>query len=116
MPRPARSSSKLSAEERRLAKEQEALARKEQELKKKLSELPAKMEEKRSKERELTRIRVSAYPTAISLGHGRSSGGGRTSRKGPLPGREIQNARIKFLVLCLILATFVFLLWRTIPT
>jgi len=117
MPRfsPSRSP-RLTAEERRLQKEAEELRRKEQELEKRLRALPARMEAKRSRERELARLRAETSPPSISLNGVRGSRAGRhPSRHAPLPARELQNARIKFLVLCLILATIVILLWRAIP-
>lgn len=110
--RPAR----LTAEERRLQKEAEELRRKQQELEKHLRSLPARIEAKKSRERELARLRAETASPAISLSGNRSLRGGRQpARRAHLPARELHNARIKFIVLCLILAMIVILLWRAIP-
>ena len=110
-PRPT----KLTAEERRLERQADELRRKERELERQLHALPAKMEARRSRERELARLRVETSSPAISLNGVRSRGARQTAKRRPLPARELHNARIKFLVLCLILATIVILLWRVIP-
>lgn len=114
-PRPFQSD-KISAEESRLRKQQEELQRQEEELKQKLRTLPAQMQARKKRERELAKLRATVAPDAISLGSAARS----RSRSKPASKRrtrigEFQSARIKFLVLCLILATFVILLWRTIP-
>jgi septal ring factor EnvC (AmiA/AmiB activator) len=107
---------KLTAEERRLIREQEDLKRREAQLQRELKTLPARIEERKSRERELAKLRSMAAAPAISLGGARGPRAGRSSAKGRrLPVRELQNARIKSLVLILILATFVILLWRAIP-
>lgn len=115
-PKPFRSD-KISAEERLLHKQQEELRRKEEELRLKLRSLPAQMQARKKRESDLAKIRAVAAPEAISLG---SASRGRARASKPSTKRrtrvgEVQSARIKFLVLCLILATFVLLLWRTIP-
>lgn len=109
-PRPT----KLTAEERRLERQADELRRKEKELERQLHALPAKMEARRSRERELARLRAETSSPAISL-NGVRSRGRQPAKRRPLPARELHNARIKFLVLCLILATIVILLWRAIP-
>ena len=116
LPRPFRSD-KISAEENKLLKQQEELRRKEEALQRKLRALPAQIQERKNIERERAKMRAVAAPEAISLG---SAARGRPrSAKSPTKRRtrvgEAQSARIKFLVLCLILAMFVILLWRTIP-
>ena len=112
---PARSN-KLTAEEIRLQKEAEALLRKKQELERQLISLPAQIQAKRSKEKELARHRVEMTSPAISLNGARGGRGAKPiGKRRPLPARELQNARIKFLVLCLILATIGLLLWRSLP-
>lgn len=115
-PSPSRPN-KLTAEERQLQKAAEELRRKEQELQNQLRTLPAQMEARRSRERELAKLRAHTASPAISLNgtrgprhHAKSAG-----KRRPLPARELQNARIKFVVLCLILATIGILLWRAIP-
>ena len=114
-PSPARSN-RLTAEEVRLQKTADALHRQEQELVRQLRMLPAQLEAKRTKEKKLARHRVEMTSPAISLNGIR---GGRSAKSNghrrPLPARELQNARIKFLVLCLILATIGLLLWRSLP-
>jgi len=110
-------SDKISAEESRLIKQQEELQRKEEVLKQKLRTLPAQIEERKNRARELAKMRAVAAPGAISFGsaaRGRPRSAKPTSKRRTRVG-EIQSARIKFFVLCLILATFVILLWRTIP-
>jgi len=114
-PSPARSN-KLTAEEVRLQKEAEALRRKAQELEGQLRSLPAQIRAKRSKEKEQAMLRARTASPAVSLNgtHGARSAKSNGRRR-PLPARELQNARIKFLVLCLILATLGLLLWRNLP-
>lgn len=113
----SRGSDKLSAEERRLQKQQQELQRQEELLKRKLQVLPVQIEARKSRERELAKLRAHMASPAISLGGVRGPRAGKSSAKRrPLPARELQNARIKFLILCLILVTFVILLWRSIPS
>ena len=114
-PAPARST-KLTAEERQLQRKAEELRRQEQELERQLRMLPAKMEARRTRDRELARIRAHTASPAISLNGARGPRVGRPAGKPrPLPARERHNAQIKFFVLCLILAMIVILLWRQIP-
>ncbi|MDX2079670.1 MAG: hypothetical protein SFU53_02710 [Terrimicrobiaceae bacterium] len=117
MARPTRPT-KLTAQERLLQQQEEELRRREQELQRKLKQIPAQLEEKRRRERELVRQRVAASTPAISLGGARATRSSRAqaSRGRRLPASELQTARIKFIVLCVILATLVILLWRSIPT
>jgi septal ring factor EnvC (AmiA/AmiB activator) len=116
MARPIPARSKLSAEERTLQRAAEELRRKEQDLERQLRMLPAKMEARRTREKELARIQARTSSPAISLNGARGPRSlKQTGKRRPLPVRELQNARIKFLVLCLILATIVILLWRAIP-
>lgn len=114
MARPFRlHSSKLADEEKRLLRKQEELRREEEELEHKLRTLPVQIEQRRARERESAKLRAATAPT-ISPDGMRGSRGKKPKRR-PLPSRELTNARIKFLVLCLILAAFVILLWRSIP-
>ena len=117
MPRPSPSRSrKLTAEEIRLQKASEELSRQEQKLQEKLRVLPAEIQAKRQREKELSKLRAETAAPAISLNGVRGTRNGRLpNRRRPLPTRDLQNARIKFLVLCLILATIGLLLWRSIP-
>ena len=109
-------SDKISAEESRLRKQQQELQLKEEALKQKLRMLPAQMQARKKRDREIAKLRAVAAPEAISLG---SAARGRARSKSTSKRRtrvgEIQSARIKFLVLCLIFATFVVLLLRSIP-
>ena len=118
MPRlPSARPSKLTAEERRLQREAEELRRKEQELERQLRMLPAKIEAQRSREQRLVKMRAHTAAPAISLDGTRGSRNSKSgSRRKPLPTRELQNAKIKFFVLLLILATIAMLLWRSIPS
>ena len=114
-PSPARSK-KLTAEEIRLQKEAETLHRKKQELEQQLRMLPAQLQAQRKKEKERAKLRAEMSAPAISLNGGRGSRSAKSNGKHrPLPVRELQNARIKFIVLCLILATIGILLWRSLP-
>ena len=112
---PARSN-KLTAEELRLQRAADELRRKEQELERQLRTLPAQIEARKSKEKELAKLRAHTASPAISLNGTRRGRSSKTSAKRRhLPARELQNARIKFLVLCLILVTIGILLWRQLP-
>lgn len=112
--RKSSTSTQVTSEERRLSKEQRDILRRKQELEKKLHVLPKQIEAQKKKDQ---KIRVDASAPAISLGGARSAHSARSqSRKRPHPARELQSARVKFLILCLILATIVVMLWRVIPT
>lgn len=114
-PSPVRSN-KLSAEELRLQKEADALSRKEQELQQRLRRLPAQMEAKRSRDLEILKHRAVTASPAISLNGARGPRNSKANSKSrPLRAREYQNARTKFIVLCLILASIGILLWRALP-
>ena len=81
--------------------------------------LPAQIQAKRSKEKEQAMLRARTASPAVSLNGAHGAHGARSAKSNgkrrPLPARELQNARIKFLVLCLILATIGLLLWRSLP-
>jgi hypothetical protein len=111
-------SPKLSAEEQRLSKEQKATQVRMAQLEKELQTYPKQIEEKKARERELIKMRVTTAAPAISLGGARAgrSGYQQPQKMKKLPAREFNNARIKFLGLCLILATIIFMLWRSIPS
>ena len=116
MARPPARSNKLTAEEIRLQKEAEALRRQEQELERQLRMLPAQLQAKRTKEKQVAKLRAEMASPAISLNGVRGARSSKSNgKRHPLPARELQNARIKFLVLCLILATIGLLLWRSLP-
>jgi len=114
-PSPARSN-RLTAEEIRLQKATEALRLKEQELEQQLRRLPAQLQAKRIKEKQAAKLRAELASPAISLNGVRGARSSKSNgKRRPLPHRELQNAKIKFLVLCLILATIGLLLWRSLP-
>ena len=116
MARPPARSNKLTAEELRLQKAAEALRRQEQELERQLRMLPAQLQAKRTKEKQVAKLRAEMASPAISLNGVRGARSSKSNgKRRPLPARELQNARIKFLVLCLILATIGLLLWRSLP-
>ena len=116
MARPPARSNKLTAEEIRLQKEAETLHRKKQELEQQLRMLPAQLQAKRTKEKQAAKLRAEMASPAISLNGVRGARSSKSNgKRRPLPARELQNARIKFLVLCLILATIGLLLWRSLP-
>ena len=117
MPRPSPArSNRLTAEEIRLQKAGEELRRKEQELERKLSMLPAQLQAKRTKEKQRAKLLAEMASPAISLNGVRGARSAKSNgKRRPLPHRELQNAKIKFLVLCLILATIGLLLWRSMP-
>ena len=111
-------STKLTAEEQRLSKEQQATLRRMEELEKELQAYPKQIEEKKARNRERIKMQVEMAAPALSLGGARLARGNyQPARKlKKLPAREFNSARIKFLGLCLILATIIFMLWRSIPS
>lgn len=111
-------STKLTAEEQRLSKEQEVTKRRMEQLEKELQSYPKKIEENKARNREMVKMRASMAAPAISLGGARVGRSGYQSahKLKKLPAREFNSARIKFLGLCLILATIIFMLWRSIPS
>jgi len=111
-------STKLSAEEQRLSKEQQATRLRMEQLEKELRSYPKQIEQKKARERELVKMRAEAAAPAISLGGARVGRGSHlpASKRKKLPAREFNTARIKFLGLCLILATILLMLWRSIPS
>lgn len=102
--------STITAEQKKLLQQQEQLRRKEEELKRLL-------EKKKKEEKEnLVKLRAEAatrtYPGARPVDRQRDTRGlvsKRTMRA------EQRAARVKFLILCLILATVAILLWRNMP-
>jgi hypothetical protein len=111
-------SPKLTAEEQRLSKEQQVTQRRMDELEKELQAYPKKIEENRARNRARFKIQAEMAAPALSLGGARLARGGHQSahKHKKLPAREFNTARIKFLGLCLILATIIFMLWRVIPS
>jgi len=107
------SSSKVDDEQRKLVKQQQELKKLEAQLQKKLVRMPKEIE----KRKKLEQINVTAAIPTVSLGAARSH---RTkspvARKSGRLSRQINNERIKFLVLCLILAAILVMLWRAVPS
>jgi hypothetical protein len=102
------SSTKVTDEQRRLDKQQQELKKLEVQLQKKLSRIP---KEKKKLEVDL------AIPT-VSLGPVRNP---RASQKPVRRGntrlsKDLNAARVKFLLLCIILATILVMLWRAVPS
>ena len=102
------SSTKVTDEQRRLVKQQQELKKREAELQKKLSRIP----------KEKTKLKVEATLPSISLSQVRSP---RSTQKPVRRGstrlsKDFNAARVKFLVLCLILATILVMLWRAVPS
>lgn len=114
MPKPTRSP-RLTAEERRLQQQEEEIRRRTEELTHKLKTLPAELRETKARERKLQELRARTSAPAISLGGARRPRAHTERRPGRTPARERQNARIKSVVLCLILLSLLLLLWRSLP-
>ena len=111
-------STKLTAEEQRLSKEQQVTLRRMEQLEKELQAYPKQVEEKKARNRERVKMQAEMAAPALSLGGARLARGNYQSARKlkKLPAREFNSARIKFLGLCLILATIIFMLWRSIPS
>lgn len=114
MPKPTRSS-RLTAEEKRLLQQEEEIRRRTEELNMRLKTLPAEIRETRDRERKLKELRARTSAPAISLGSARRPGAHSERRPVRTPARERQNARLKAIVLCLILLSLLLLLWRSLP-
>ena len=94
-----------------LDKEQLELKKREAELTKLLVKIPKQIEKKKK-----TKLPVDAAP-AISLGGARVFRGPQPVRRGKTRlSKDANAARVKFLVLCIILLTIVVMLWRAIPS
>jgi hypothetical protein len=107
------SSSKVDDERRKLTKQQSELKKLEAQLQKKLVRMPKEIEKKKK----LERIEVAAAVPAVSLGSVRSHRSKPpVARKGGRLSRQINGQRIKFLVLCIILASILVMLWRAVPS
>jgi hypothetical protein len=106
-------SSKVTAEQKRLEKERQSLERQRVTLEKQLNQIP-KTPPRKTKTPAHTTLNVDTVinsPARVAYGN-------RSSREKPkmLPTRELNSARIKFLVLALILATLVVMLWNAMPS
>jgi hypothetical protein len=111
-------STKLTAEEQRLSKEQQVTLRRMEQLEKELQSYPKQIAEKNARHRERIKMQAELAAPALSLGGARLARGNRQAvrKQKKLPARECNSARIKFLGLCLILATIIFMLWHSIPS
>jgi hypothetical protein len=107
-------STKVDDEHRKLARQQQELKKIEARLQKELVRMPKEIEKKKRLEK--IQLAAAAAPT-VSLGGARSH---RDKTRAPLKGgrlrSQINGERIKFLVLCLILATILVMLWRAVPS
>jgi hypothetical protein len=104
------SSTKVTDEQRRLSKEQVELKKREAELNKLLVKIPQQIEKKK-------KLEVDIAAPAISLGNARTHRGSQPIRRGKTRlSKDLNAARVKFLVLCLILLSIVVMLWRTVPS
>lgn len=118
MPARKRSStnSRLTSEQKRLLEAERELRRREEAIQRKLSELPAKVRERKRRERQLQQLDVATTASPEWFSRVRSSRGSAPPavRRRRL-GAEARAARIKFIVLCLILGAILLLLWQVIP-
>ena len=109
------STTKVTDAQRQLDKEQLELKKREAELTKLLVKIPKQIE-KKQKTTLKADLAAPAVPT-ISLGGARVSPGSQPIRRGKTRlSKDVNAARVKFLVLCLILLSIVVMLWRTIPS
>jgi hypothetical protein len=104
------SSTKVTDEQRRLDKEQLELKKREAELTKLLVKIPKQIEKTR-------KLEVDITAPVISLGTARTHRSSQPVRRGKTRlSKDLNAARVKFLVLCLILLSIVVMLWRAIPS
>ncbi len=113
LPRRTPPPSKVSAEERRLERERAELLKKEAELKRQLKNLPKQIEQKRAKDQKEYLLRNVAAP-AVNLRGMRPPQ--PTRRRKQTPARELSTAKVRFMVLMLILVTILVMLWRAVPS
>jgi hypothetical protein len=108
---------KLESDLEEIRKQEAALKKLEEEMKRKMEELPKKLAERERKQRE--RIHKLAVLTATDhVGRPRDKRHaplrqGNGPRRMTLP--EQRRARIQFLMLCVVLAVFLVLLWKSLP-
>lgn len=110
------SSTKVSTEQRRLEKEHEDVLRRQRELNKALVTIPKQIQKKKEKERKTQTLQVQGTAQSIPFGSRISRPVAPSRKTRSLPARELQNARIRFLLLCIVLASVVIMLWRAIPS
>lgn len=105
--------SKVAAEQNRLEKERQSVERQRLALEKQLRSIP-KSQPKKARDLARTKLNVDTIvhsPAAIAFGNQSSK-----EKRKMLPARELHSARIKFLILTLILATLVIMLWNAMPS
>ena len=114
----AKDASHLSRELDEVRRREEELRKLEEEMKKRVEELPRKIAEHERKQQEMIRMRAVLTTTDDVLGRPRdkrhpssrsSTGTRRRSRS------EERTDKIKFFLLCAVLALFFFLLWKSVP-
>lgn len=107
------------AEQQRLKEAENDILRKQRELEQLLKDAPAKLQRQRRQTRDFIKINVTT-PSSTALPPGglrdRFSGDGASVARRRKPRRSEQMlAKVQFLVLCLILLTIGFLIWRSVP-
>ncbi len=109
-------SSRLTAEQESLLRQEKELREKEALLRRRLQQLPAAMEKKRlrQKERQTKAIYTTFTGSAEQPGPVAGRGSRRHSRGASL--REKRAAKIKFVILILILTSLLILIWQSLPT
>ncbi len=109
----------VRSEQRRLIEAQEELKRKQEKLQRLIKAAPAREAARKKKQREPIRINVASAGTMQRPGGGLRSKYGAEARDVPVRKRarrsERNLARAQFLILCLILATIGFLIWKAVP-
>lgn len=108
----------MSAEHRRLLEDQEKLKRKAARLEQMIQQAPAREAARKKKQRDPIRIDVASAGTMSRGGAGLRDkyGSSRDVPKRKRARRSERNlARAQFLILCLILATIGFLIWKAVP-
>ena len=71
---------------------------------------------KKEKERKTQTLHVAGTAQIIPFGSRISRPVAPSRKTRSLPARELQNARIRFLLLCIVLASVVIMLWRASPS
>ncbi len=110
--------SKLSAEQEALLKQEKELRQKEERLRKQLQQLPSALEEKRHYQKQhpyAKTIHTTLVGTVDSPGLSSWLGRKRPPRRGS-PLKEKRAAKIKFIILMVILASLLVLIWRSLPS
>jgi hypothetical protein len=111
--------SQLSRELEEIRLHELELKKKEEEMQRRVAELPRQIEEQERKQREMIRMRAVATATTadcFSRPRDKRYAAGRNSttpRRRTRP--EERAARIQFILLCLVLSGFLFLLCKSLP-